>query len=286
MSKATTQAKKGDSVDEQQEMNVVIWPEWSESEVLAEKWGGKHVYEDPEGMTMLPRSIRKYCEAYKRACDIASDSSSMNVIHLSTLDDLFQSAISSSRPDLSVKEDNRIPMLDVKSDLDTSTSGNSQDEQKIGDSVEPKTDTTKEVIFETTKVMDTEGLHNVTSRLMLQNKHLLESDFMLSLMSALHLFHDTSKVAKVSGSGEEFYPWDNIYPKAKDGLPAYNPSGKYMVKLFWLGAWRKIVIDDRFPVDTNGQPLFVSTGSSHEIWTLILSKALLKIANSRYSTFI
>jgi hypothetical protein len=281
MSKSTTQTKKGDSADEQQDINVVIWPEWSESEVLAEKWGGKHVFEDPEGMTMLPRSIRKYCDSYKRACDIASDSSSMTIIQTSTLDDLFQSPASSSRPDLSVKEDNRVPIVDPKGDFDANMTGNFPDEQKPSDLSEPKSEIAKEVIFESTKVLDTEGLNNVTSRLIHHNKHLLESDFILSLISALHLFHDTSKVAKVSGSGEEFYPWDNIYPKAKDGLPAYNPSGKYMVKLFWLGAWRKIVIDDRFPVDSNGQHLLVSTGYFHEIWTLILAKALLKIANSR-----
>jgi hypothetical protein len=29
-------------------------------------------------------------------------------------------------------------------------------------------------------------------------------------------------------------PWDLIYPKGKEGLPAYNPVGKYAVKLFWM----------------------------------------------------
>jgi hypothetical protein len=240
MSKPIT-FKKGDLIDEDD--SIVIWPEWSEAEVLAEKWGGKHVFEDGESL-VLPRCIRKHYDSQKRASDIAGDSTSIVIVQPTTLDDLLlQNAI--LIPDLSLKQ--------------------------IEDPISEK-------IFET--IVDVDSLSQGTSKLIVQNKHLLSSDFFLNLLSCIHYCYENNKIAKQTGSGEEFLPWDNIYPKAKDGLPAYNPSGKYMIKLFWLGTWRKIVVDDRIPVDVNGKPLLLSSTSSHEIWPLLLSKALMKLAHS------
>jgi hypothetical protein len=85
------------------------------------------------------------------------------------------------------------------------------------------------------------------------------------------------------GFAEDFNPWDMIYPKAKDGGPTYNPSGKYIVKLYWLGSWRKIVVDDRIPVDHSGRALVLTSSTQNEIWTMILSKALLKLACLSFS---
>ena len=34
------------------------------------------------------------------------------------------------------------------------------------------------------------------------------------------------------------------------GLPIQNPSGLYAVKLFWMGAWRRVMVDDHVGVDT------------------------------------
>ena len=41
----------------------------------------------------------------------------------------------------------------------------------------------------------------------------------------------------------------NIYPQNKNGVPQYNPSGLYWVKLYHMGKYRKIEIDDTFPVN-------------------------------------
>ena len=38
----------------------------------------------------------------------------------------------------------------------------------------------------------------------------------------------------------------NIYPQ-KDGVPVYNPKGKYVINLYLMGKERKVLIDDLIP---------------------------------------
>ena len=38
-----------------------------------------------------------------------------------------------------------------------------------------------------------------------------------------------------------------VYPQ-KNGVPVYNPNGKYWVKLYFMGKEKKIEIDDKIPV--------------------------------------
>ena len=59
----------------------------------------------------------------------------------------------------------------------------------------------------------------------------------------------------------------------------YNPAGKYAVKLFFMGCWRKVLVDDNVPFDSFGRPLLPVSTNSLELWPLLLSKALLKIAS-------
>eukprot|EP00051_Salpingoeca_urceolata_P024882 m.442320 g.442320 ORF g.442320 m.442320 type:complete len:1379 (-) comp20286_c2_seq15:127-4263(-) len=100
-------------------------------------------------------------------------------------------------------------------------------------------------------------------------------------------------------------PWDQVWPKSEKGQPRYNQSGLYIVKLFWLGAWRQVQVDDRMPLDVaisddvTSVSVFrdalltaVSTctlddksGSAAtaraaplELWPLLLSKAIFKLA--------
>lgn len=68
-----------------------------------------------------------------------------------------------------------------------------------------------------------------------------------------------------------------MYPQDPQGIPTPNPGGKHAVKLFWQGAWRKVVIDDVVPVNEQGVPLLVRSGISTESWPLLVSKALLKL---------
>jgi hypothetical protein len=82
---------------------------------------------------------------------------------------------------------------------------------------------------------------------------------------------------------EFLFPWDHIFPKTKDGTPSINSStGRYAVKLFWCGSWRKVIVDDKIPVDSEGRALLLSSPIPGEIWPLILTKAILKVACLRY----
>lgn len=70
--------------------------------------------------------------------------------------------------------------------------------------------------------------------------------------------------------------WRAIYPQDTRGFPVYNPGGKYSVKLFVLGKWRKVDVDDRLPVDANGKIVYATSSMGSEIWPALLTKALFK----------
>jgi len=44
------------------------------------------------------------------------------------------------------------------------------------------------------------------------------------------------------------------------------------------GCWRKVIIDDLMPFDNEGNLLLPATSMSHELWPMLLTKALLKVA--------
>ncbi|KDO17311.1 hypothetical protein SPRG_17265 [Saprolegnia parasitica CBS 223.65] len=76
------------------------------------------------------------------------------------------------------------------------------------------------------------------------------------------------------------YYWEHIYPQTVVGgrkLPVANPGGKYLVKLYVLGKWRRIEVDDRLPLDKNGKVLVLSSTLSTEIWPSLLAKAIYKV---------
>ena len=77
---------------------------------------------------------------------------------------------------------------------------------------------------------------------------------------------------------EGAFLWELIYPKGDDGLPAYQPGGKYAVKLWEQGAWRMVIVDDRMPVDSSGELLVPTSTNALELWPLLLAKALYKLA--------
>lgn len=82
-----------------------------------------------------------------------------------------------------------------------------------------------------------------------------------------------------------------IYPQSKDGVPGkfyqsgnnrldlshrrlstlhsftsvYNPSGKYMVRLWANGVARKVVVDDLLPVDSRGRLICSSSNVTGEV---------------------
>jgi hypothetical protein len=57
-------------------------------------------------------------------------------------------------------------------------------------------------------------------------------------------------------------------------------AGKYLLRLHFNGAWRKVVVDDRLPVDAGTHRLLCSYSSNpNEFWVSLLEKAYMKVGN-------
>ena len=54
----------------------------------------------------------------------------------------------------------------------------------------------------------------------------------------------------------------------------------FRLKLYKLGEWVPVVIDDYFPCYYNGQPMFTQI-SGNEIWPLLIEKAYAKLYGKR-----
>ena len=80
-------------------------------------------------------------------------------------------------------------------------------------------------------------------------------------------------------SGESI--WQRIYPQ-RNGIPVESPTGKYWVKLRFMGKERLVEIDDRMPCSSKGQPILPRTTDCEEIWPQLLMKALLKVYSYKW----
>lgn len=65
-------------------------------------------------------------------------------------------------------------------------------------------------------------------------------------------------------------------------MPVISPSGKYWVKLRFMGKERIVEVDDRMPCDAKGKLMFPRTTNNFEIWPQLLMKALLKIYSYKW----
>ena len=98
-----------------------------------------------------------------------------------------------------------------------------------------------------------------------ENRHLFGSHTMLHLTSLLSYLQPDDP-----NRANEVRPWSLIYPQSKDGLPALSPTGLYTVRLFWMGAWRKITVDDALPFDESGACLIIQSPIDRELWPSII----------------
>ena len=297
---------EGSLEDLEVDFPIVIFPEWSDADIASEKWSTKHAFEDSEFPLFFPRSLRKDFESYKRPSELVTDGlTPVVVMPLASLDDSFRGrAIAlGSKSGLAMRSHGSIHSSseqltqDVNlEDNQTPSNANPEKLDSLGESTTKPTtalaeeeplapdmgENASEAIVIEEPVPLQESYSNA-SKFFQANQHLLKSELMTSILGHYHFMYESSKTQLKNGVPDEFSLWDNIYPKNKDGTPMYNPSGKYAVKLFWLGAWRKILVDDRLPMSAAKKPMLITSPVAHELWPYLLCKAIIKIASYRYS---
>ncbi|CAG2214031.1 Androglobin [Mytilus edulis] len=214
---------------------VKIWPEWTESELAAEKWDGKggktekgkspvasQLFDDPEGKIDMPSSLK--VAKWVRAVDFMAE----------------------------------------------------------------KVDSTPVVV-------DPDGMASFD--LIKANEHIHESELMRYIISQVSALWEMSLTQNpptesvdpaipMEALAHTWRPWEHIYtskPQKGPHVPQYSAYGKYVVKLYWMGCWRKLTVDDSLPLDENDRLLLPATTMSHELWPMLLTKALIKIASLDYA---
>ncbi|XP_016391736.1 androglobin-like [Sinocyclocheilus rhinocerous] len=211
---ASSVVSASESPEEPKKILISLWPEWSDTEVNAEKWDAakaskdSKLFDDPEGKVELPASLRVH--TWKRPSEY--------------------------------------------------------------------------ILNKTPVVVENEAAFDFTSA----NEHLLSSELMRWVISELYILW------KVCNTGEEkaisteivpnlWKPWEHIYSlckAVKDHMPLYNAYGKYVIKLYWMGSWRKITVDDMLPFDKDDNLLLPATTNQSEIWPMLLAKGILKVAST------
>ncbi|CAI9740823.1 androglobin-like [Octopus vulgaris] len=137
-----------------------------------------------------------------------------------------------------------------------------------------------------------------TFDLVTNNEHLHESEVMRNIIGQIialwefsflpvpHLFAVSDPNTPFISYSHSWRPWEHLYALCKSGkgphMPQYNPHGKYIVRLYFMGCWRKLIVDDTLPFGKD-KLLLPTTTQPHELWPMLLTKALLKVASLNYT---
>ncbi|XP_062344986.1 androglobin [Cinclus cinclus] len=117
------------------------------------------------------------------------------------------------------------------------------------------------------------------------NEHIFHCELMRWIVSEIYALW---RIYNESSSNSEtptlvWKPWEHIYAlckATKEHVPLYNKFGKYVLKLYWMGCWRKIIVDDTMPFNEEENLLLPATTCQNELWPMLLSKALIKLATT------
>ncbi|XP_048577844.1 androglobin isoform X3 [Nematostella vectensis] len=253
--------KDGDDKKGKNKQPIIIWPEWSDQDINQEKWDtthkakekekGKspnpHPYEDPEGRIDLPQSLRYRVDHWKRPVDFILE---------------------------------KVPVVvDPKSltqEIDLlCNNGHLAD-----------CETLRWIIAQVTCLWKMHFKIEIPEVKTKDTKEGKEKD------KDKEKEKEKEKQSEASQEDNTWKPWSHIWPKEKSqekvkekatAIPVYNPGGKYCVKVYWMGAWRKVTVDDWMPFDEEGKMLLPASPNEHELWPMFLSKALIKVASLDYA---
>ncbi|NXF78175.1 ADGB protein, partial [Sclerurus mexicanus] len=117
------------------------------------------------------------------------------------------------------------------------------------------------------------------------NEHIFCSELMRWIVSEIYAVWRIYNEKALTGEIPTLFwkPWEHIYAlckATKEHMPLYNKFGKYVLKLYWMGCWRKIIVDDTMPFSEEENLLLPATACQNELWPMLLSKALIKVANT------